>query len=63
MSMPGDHAREVAANERVLADIARQLAALTDDLDEQVSHLHAAHFHDERADVPRTRRKPPRRQL
>ena len=51
MSLPGDHAREVAANERVLADIARQLAALTEDPDQQYSHLAAAHFHDERADV------------
>ena len=51
MAQPGDHAREVAATERTLADIARQLAALTEDLAEQASHLKVARFHDERADV------------
>jgi hypothetical protein len=51
MSEPGTHAREVAATERTLADIARGLATLTNDLEEQASHLNAARFHDERADV------------
>jgi hypothetical protein len=51
MSRPGDEARATAAQERTLADIARQLAAFTDDLDEQSSRLSAAQFHDERADV------------